>query len=52
MIRNMLIEFAVGLIPVVGDAFDAVFKANARNTELLRRCLYGELGEIPKQRFP
>ena len=52
MIRNMLIEFTVGLIPVLGDAFDAVFKANTRNTELLRRYLYSELGEEPEQRFP
>jgi len=48
----MLIEFTVGLIPILGDAFDAVFKANTRNTELLRRYLYSELGEEPKLAFP
>lgn len=52
IIRNMLIEFVVGLIPVIGDAFDAVFKANTRNTRLLRNYLYKELGEEPEQRFP
>jgi hypothetical protein len=52
MIRNMLIEFFGGLMPVFGDAFDAVYKANTRNTELLRRYLYSELGEEPPKRFP
>ncbi|HKL14066.1 MAG TPA: DUF4112 domain-containing protein [Balneolaceae bacterium] len=52
MIRNMLLEFTLGLIPVVGDAFDAVFKANTRNTELLRRYLYSELDEEPERTFP
>lgn len=52
MIRNMLIEFILGLIPVVGDAFDVVFKANTRNTDLLRRHLYDKLGEQPEPTFP
>ncbi len=52
IIRNMLIEFIVGLIPVAGDAFDAVFKANTRNTKLLRHYLYRELGEEPERTFP
>ncbi|MEX0661366.1 MAG: DUF4112 domain-containing protein [Balneolaceae bacterium] len=52
MIRNMLIEFFVGLIPLFGDAFDAVFKANTKNTTLLRNYLYKELGEEPEWTFP
>ena len=52
MIRNMLIEFTVGLIPVAGDAFDAVFKANTRNTKLLHSYLSRELGEEPETTFP
>jgi hypothetical protein len=52
MIRIMLIEFFGGLIPVFGDAFDAVYKANTRNTELLRNYLYRQLGEEPEWRFP
>lgn len=52
MIRNMLIEFIGGLTPVIGDAFDAVYKANTKNTEILRRYLYRELGEEPPKRFP
>jgi hypothetical protein len=52
MIRIMLIEFFGGLIPVFGDAFDAVYKANTRNTELLRNYLYRQLGEEPEWKFP
>lgn len=37
MIANMLIKFVFGLIPVAADSFDVVFKANTRNTGLLRR---------------
>lgn len=52
MVRNILVDFLGGLLPVVGDAFDAVFKANTRNTRLLREYLYEQLEEEPKQRFP
>ncbi|MCC5940822.1 MAG: DUF4112 domain-containing protein [Balneolaceae bacterium] len=52
IIRNMLIEFIVGLVPVFGDAFDVVYKANTKNTELLRNYLFNELGEVPEWRFP
>lgn len=52
IIRNMMIEFVGGLIPVFGDAFDAVYKANTRNTALLRNYIYKQLGEEPELRFP
>lgn len=52
IIRNMMIEFAVGLIPFLGDVFDAVFKANTRNTALLRRYLQQQLEIEEKQTFP
>lgn len=52
MIRNMLIEFFGGILPLFGDAFDAVYKANTKNTRLLRNYLYRELGEEPPRRFP
>lgn len=35
MIGNVAIEAAVGAIPIVGDWFDIVFKANVRNVALL-----------------
>lgn len=36
MLGNILLEFFVGLIPVLGDLFDFYFKANVRNMTLLR----------------
>jgi hypothetical protein len=36
MLLNVLIEAAVGLVPVVGDLFDMVWKSNTRNAELLK----------------
>ena len=36
MVLNIVIEAVVGLIPVLGDFFDATFKANVRNVRLLR----------------
>ena len=35
MMGNVLIETAIGSIPLAGDVFDAAFKANARNLALL-----------------
>ncbi len=52
MVANMLIEFFGGLLPVIGDAFDAIYKANTRNTELLRGWLHEQLDQLPKKRFP
>lgn len=39
MVLNVAIEASVGVIPLVGDIFDATFKANARNVELLNAAL-------------
>lgn len=52
MVRNTLIDFFGGLVPVVGDAFDFAWKANARNTRLLRNHLEAELQTKPKPPFP
>ncbi|PRB80192.1 DUF4112 domain-containing protein [Pseudomonas sp. MYb185] len=53
MLRNIGIDFVGGLIPVVGDAFDAVYKANTRNTRLLRNYLNEQLAVQPPPRpFP
>ncbi len=41
MALNILINEAVGIIPVVGDAFSFWFKSNARNYELLRQHAAG-----------
>lgn len=52
MLYNMLIDFVGGLVPVVGDAFDAVYKANTRNTRLLKRYLHEQLETEKKEPFP
>jgi len=52
MIRIMLIDFVGGLVPVFGDAFDAIYKANTKNTLLLKKYLYRELSEEPEWKFP
>jgi Domain of unknown function (DUF4112) len=37
MLANVVIEGAVGIVPVAGDAFDVFFRANRRNVALLRQ---------------
>lgn len=39
MVLNVGIEALVGAIPVLGDLFDAAWKANDRNVRLLRRAV-------------
>ena len=41
MILNALIDAGVGALPVVGDAFDFVWKANAWNLRLLETHAHG-----------
>jgi Domain of unknown function (DUF4112) len=36
MLFNVVIEGAVGAVPIAGDAFDVFFRANRRNVALLR----------------
>ena len=42
MLGNIAIDGVVGAVPVLGDAFDLVWKSNRRNMHLLRRHLDGE----------
>ena len=37
MIANVVLEGAVGAVPLAGDAFDVFFRANRRNVALLRQ---------------
>lgn len=37
MLMNAAIDFAIGIVPVVGDLFDFGWKANVRNLALLER---------------
>ncbi|MBU6458310.1 MAG: DUF4112 domain-containing protein [Bradyrhizobium sp.] len=39
MLANVALEGTVGLVPVAGDAFDVLFRANMRNVRLLRRWM-------------
>lgn len=47
MAANVLLDSVVGAIPFVGDAFDAVFKANTKNMKLL-----GEVRDLRKAGQP
>ena len=37
MLANVGLDFVVGSVPLIGDAFDLWYKSNARNVALLRR---------------
>jgi len=37
MMANTFVDTVFGIVPVVGDAFDVVFRANIKNMALLRR---------------
>jgi hypothetical protein len=37
MVGNTLLDTTIGAIPVLGDAFDIMFRANMKNMALLRR---------------
>jgi len=39
MYTNLIIDFGIGLIPILGDFADAWFKCNTRNNILLERYL-------------
>ena len=52
MIVNMVLDSFVGAIPVVGDAFDFVFKANRRNVALLENAIAdGDLARNQSKRY-
>jgi hypothetical protein len=39
MLGNVAVQGVVGTVPVAGDAFDVLFRANMRNARILRRWL-------------
>lgn len=47
MVGNVAVELVVGLVPILGDAFDFYWKSNRRNSELLRRRILKELEPPP-----
>ena len=45
MILNIVIDFIVGWIPLLGVVFDVVFKANIRNIKILEKYSHGKFIE-------
>ncbi|MCB0324082.1 MAG: DUF4112 domain-containing protein [Bdellovibrionales bacterium] len=45
MFGNILFDTLIGLIPLVGDLFDFVFKANSKNARLLEQELHRTAGK-------
>lgn len=39
MLGNVAIDTVIGVIPIVGDAFDLFFRANRRNARLLKQLM-------------
>jgi hypothetical protein len=35
MVKNVMVDFLLGLIPVVGDVTDVIYKANSRNLRII-----------------
>ena len=52
MAVNVLLDIAVGAIPLFGDAFDAVFKANTRNLRLLTQVQRQRVEQKPVATAP
>ena len=42
MVGNIGLDFLLGCIPILGDAFDIVWKANRRNAELIELFIQGQ----------
>ncbi len=49
MLGNVGLDFAVGVIPVVGELFDFVFKANRKNALLLEKHLADRSNPLHKR---
>ncbi|HUS10953.1 MAG TPA: DUF4112 domain-containing protein [Pyrinomonadaceae bacterium] len=41
LVGNILVDFTLGALPLVGDLFDVGFKANRRNVSLVRKHVAG-----------
>lgn len=48
MLGNVAIDFVLGVVPIFGDLFDFVFKANRKNAILLERHL---MRQVEKERL-
>jgi hypothetical protein len=50
MFLNMILDFAVGLVPFIGDVADALFRCNTKNAILLEKYLTEKYGGGTGQR--
>lgn len=50
MVGNIIVDFVIGIIPLVGVIFDVIWKANLRNVAILEKYSHGKFveGEIVK----
>ncbi|MGJ8638470.1 MAG: DUF4112 domain-containing protein [Opitutaceae bacterium] len=46
MLLNVLIDWLIGLIPVLGDFFDIVFKSNLRNAKLMAEAMRQKRADV------
>ena len=42
MFSNIVLEFIIGCVPIIGDLFDAVWKSNQRNVKLIENSVISE----------
>lgn len=52
MILNITVDTVVGSIPVLGDAFDLLWKSNMKNIDILEKHLETLLNNPPEQEKP
>jgi len=52
MAANVLLDTAIGSIPLLGDAFDVFFKANTRNLKLLQQVHDQRIQDRPVSTWP
>ncbi len=50
MLANIGVDFLVGAVPLVGDAFDFAWKANRKNARLLEQHLRASAGLCDRRR--
>lgn len=50
MVWNIVVDAAVGSIPLVGDIFDFAFKSNTKNVAMLERELESEAASRPRNK--
>ena len=52
MMANVLLDVAVGSLPILGDLFDVGFKANTRNVRLLQPYGHPSTIELQPRKTP